>query len=42
MFLSESNAVRLVNILASIQMTTSINALAWTVTSELDTWFECE
>ena len=42
MFLAESGTVRLVNILASIQSTTSINALAWAVVSELDTWFECE
>ena len=42
MFLAESNAVRLVNMLATIQCSTSVNALAWTVASELGTWFECK
>ena len=41
LFLAESNAVRLVNMLATIQTSTSVNALAWTVASELGTWFEC-
>lgn len=40
MYLAEVNAVRLVNLLETIQTAPSLNALAWVVISELDTWFE--
>ena len=42
MYLAETSAVRLCNMMEKIQTTSSINALAWSVTTELDTWFECE
>lgn len=40
MYLTEVNAARLVNLLETIQTAPSLNALAWIVTSELDSWFE--
>lgn len=40
MYLAEVNAVRLVNLLETIQTAPSLNALAWVVIAELDTWFE--
>ena len=39
-YLMEVNALRLVNMLEKIQTTPSLNALAWVVASELDTWFD--
>lgn len=42
MYLAESGAVRLCNMLEKLQMADSVNALAWTATSSLDSWFECE
>jgi hypothetical protein len=40
MFLSEVGAVRLVDMLEQIQTARSLNALAWVVVSQLDSWFE--
>lgn len=40
LYLSETSALKLANFGEKLQSATSLNQLAWTVTADLDTWFE--